>query len=137
MTTEVNMTWFSPWEQGYVQLEVELTAAYNAFQLSQRCLKDHELKLREDLCALELDLIPIRYLSNQSNVKSHIVKKQHHCLDWIPHTDTYILIQKSTCRPESAILQHVSWEPESKLPSCPCLSSILSTLLIRLGQQTM
>ena len=80
MTTEVNMTWFSPWEQGYVQLEVELTAAYNVFQLSQRHLMDHELRLREDVRTLELDLIPIRYLSSQSNVKSHIVKKQHHSL---------------------------------------------------------
>ena len=69
--------------------------------------------------ALELDLIPIRYLSSQSNEKSHIVKKQHHSLGWIPHTDTYVLIQNSTCPPEAAILQHVSWEPESKLSNLP------------------
>ena len=52
-------------------------------------------------------------------MKSHVVKKQHHCLGWIPHTDTYVLIQNSTCPPEAAILQHVSWEPESKLSNLP------------------
>ena len=80
---------------GYVELELELKAKYNAFQHSQRRLMDHELKLREDLHALELDLIPIRYLSSQSNVKSNVIKKQNHLLGWIPHTDSYVLIQNS------------------------------------------
>ena len=52
-------------------------------------------------------------------MKSHVFKKQHHSLGWIPHTDTYVLIQNSTCPPESAILQHASWEPESKLSNLP------------------
>ena len=55
LTIEAKMTWFSPWEQGYVELELELNAKYNAFQRSQRRLQEHELQLREDMRALELD----------------------------------------------------------------------------------
>ena len=119
LTTEADMTWFAPWEQDYVRLEGKLNAATNAFNNAQTRLMNHELQLREDLRALELDFIPIRYLSSQSNVKSHIVKKQNHSLDWITHDDKYILIQNSTCPPESVVLQHVSWEPESKLSNLP------------------
>ena len=47
----------------------------------------------DELKELELDYIAIRYLSTQSNVKGHIIKKQNHSLGWIPHQDTYLLIQ--------------------------------------------
>ena len=75
LTTEADMTWFAPWEQDYVRLEGKLHAATNAFNNAQTRLMNHELQLREDLRDLELDFIPIRYLSSQSNVKSPIVKK--------------------------------------------------------------
>ena len=49
----------------------------------------HELQVRDNLKKLELDYLPIRYISNQSNVKGHIIKKQNHSLGWIPHEDSY------------------------------------------------
>ena len=64
-------------------------------------------------------MIPIRYLSTQSNVKNGIIKKQNHVLGWIPHTDSYVMIQNSHCPSEPTILLQTSWEPESKLSNLP------------------
>ena len=67
------MHFLPTWTQGYVELELELNANYNAFQQSYTRLQEHEQHLRENLRALEQDLIPIRYLSTQSNVKSSVI----------------------------------------------------------------
>ena len=63
LTTEAKMHFLPTWTQGYVELELELNANYNAFQQSQTRLQEHKQHWRENLRALELDLIPIRYLS--------------------------------------------------------------------------
>ena len=76
LTTEAKMHFLPTWTQGYVELELELNANYNAFQQSHLCLQDHEQGIRENLHALEQDLIPIRYLSTQSNVKSSVIKNK-------------------------------------------------------------
>ena len=63
--------------------------------------------------------VPIRYISNQSNVKGHIIKKQNHVLGWIPHEDRYLVIQNTSCLNETEILRHISYEPESQLSNLP------------------
>ena len=78
-----------------------------------------EMWISDDLRKLELDYLPIRYIMNQSFVKGHIIKKQNHSLGWIPHEDSYQLIQNATCPSETDILRDVSYEPESKLSNLP------------------
>ena len=79
----------------------------------------HELQIRDELRNLELDYLPIRYISNQSNVKGHISKKQNHSLGGILHEDGYQLIQNTNCPSKTEILRHVSYEPESQLSNLP------------------
>ena len=55
----------------------------------------------------------------QSNLKSHIIKKQHYSLGWIPHEDSYQLIQNHTVPPQDEIFRHISFEPESQMTNLP------------------
>ena len=70
-------------------MERKLDASSLAHQVAQQRLSEREIQVMDELKELELDYIAIRYLSSQSNVKGHIIKKQNHSLGWIPHQDTY------------------------------------------------
>ena len=76
LVTQAKMRLLPQHSQPYVELELELNANYNAYQQSHLRLQDHEQSLRENLHDLEQDLIPIRYLSTQSNVKNGIIKNK-------------------------------------------------------------
>ena len=88
LTSHAEMSLFSTHTFEYTHMERKLEASSTAHQIAQQRLMTHELQVRDDLRKLELDYLPIRYISNQSNVKGHIIKKQNHSLGWIPHQDT-------------------------------------------------
>ena len=90
------MSWFAPHSFDYTHMERKLEASSTAHQIAQQRILERENQIRDDLKALELNYIAIRYLSNQSNVKGHIIKKQYHALGWVPHEDTYQLLQNSS-----------------------------------------
>ena len=119
LTTQAEMTWWLPNEREYVQLERRLDAQSQAYQTAYDRLMNHKIQIRDELRDLERDYVPIRYISNQSNVKGHIIKKQNHVLGWIPHEDRYLVIQNTSCPNETEILRHISWEPESQLSNLP------------------
>ena len=75
----------------------------------------HEMQIRGQLRNLELDFLPIRFVSNQSNVKGQIIKKQNYCLGWIAQDDTYVMLQNTTCPSECEVLRHISYEPGCNL----------------------
>ena len=119
LVTQAKMRLLAPNSQPYVEYELELNANRHAFEQSNQRLQNHEQSLREKLDDLEQDLTPIRYLSIQSNVKNAVIRKQNQLLGWIPHTDSYVMIQNSTCPSDPTVLLQTSWEPESKLSNLP------------------
>ena len=96
LTTQAEMTWWLPNEREYVQLERRLQAQTQAYQTAYDRLMNHEIQIQDKLRDLERDYVPIRYISNQLNVKGHIIKKQNHVLGWIPHEYRYLFIQNTT-----------------------------------------
>ena len=68
---------------------------------------------------LELDFRPIRLISNQSNVKGLIIKKQNYCLGWLHQDDRYVLLQNTSCPSESEVLRRISYEPDCNLSNLP------------------
>ena len=119
LTSQADMGWFPAHSVEYTHMETKLDAQSAAFQIAQGRLMNHEIQIRDDLRNLELDYLPIRYISNQSNVKGHIIKKQNYSLGCIPHEDSYQLIQNTNCPSETEVLRHVSYEPESQLSNWP------------------
>ena len=91
LTSQADMGWFPAHSVEYIHMETKLDAQSAAFQIAQQRLMTLELQIRDELRNLELDYLPIRYISNQSNVKGHIIKNQNHSLGWIPHEDGYQL----------------------------------------------
>ena len=83
----------------YAQLESKIWSAQDSFQLSMQRLDQNELKLRQELTAIENNFHPIRLLSTQSNQKNLICPKQNSYLGWVPHLDSYQLIQTTKVPP--------------------------------------
>ena len=92
-----------------------LIASTQAHTHAQGRLMQHEMEIRGHLHNLELDFHPICFISNQSNVKGQIFKKQNYCLGWIAQDDTYVMLQNTTCPSESEVLRHISYEPGCNL----------------------
>ena len=82
-------------------------------------LLQSETALRQELVALELDYAPIRLLSTQSNQKNLVIPKDNTSLGWIPHTDSYQLIQLDTPPKKDVVFRHVAYEPETSLTNLP------------------
>ena len=119
LTTQAKMTWFSSNEREYAQLERRLQVQTQAYQTAYDRLRHHEIQILDQTRDLERDYVPKRYVSNQSNMKGHIIKKQNLVLGWIPHEDRYLVIQNTTCPNEPEICRHISWEPETQLTNLP------------------
>ena len=107
LTTQAEMSWYSSNEREYALLERRLQAQTQAHQTAYDRLRHHEIQILD----LERDYVPIRYVSNQSKQKGHIIKKQH--------LDRYLVIQNTTCPNEPEIIRHISWEPETQLTNLP------------------
>ena len=84
-----------------------------------RRLTSAENEISHELALIERNYIPIRLLSNQSNQKNLICPKNNSFLGWIPHLDSYQLIQNVKPPPKEEIFRHCSYEPESKLTNLP------------------
>ena len=84
----------------------------------QRLLQN-EIQLRLDLTTIERNVHPIRLLSTQSNQKNQTIQKQNSFLGWIPHEDSYQLIQNTKVPPNDKIFLHISFEPESQMTNLP------------------
>ena len=82
-------------------------------------LDQNELKLRQELTAIENNFHPIRLLSTQSNQKNLICPKQNSYLGWVPHLDSYQLIQTTKVPPSEEIFRHISFEPETQMTNLP------------------
>ena len=108
LTSQADMSWYPAHSIEYTHIETKLDAQSAAFQIAKDRLMNHEIQIRDELQNLELDYLPIRYISNQSNVKGHIIKKQNHSLGGIPREDRYLLIQNTNCLNETEILRHVT-----------------------------
>lgn len=103
----------------YAQLESKIQAAQDSFQLSMDRLNQNELKLRQELTSIENNFHPIRLLSTQSNQKNLICPKQNSYLGWVPHLDSYQLIQTTKVPPSEEIFRHISFEPETQMTNLP------------------
>jgi hypothetical protein len=88
-------------------------------QNSLHRLSQNEHQLRQDLTAIERDFHPIRLLSTQSNQKNLICPKQNSYLGWVPHLDSYQLIQNTKVPPHEEIFRHISFEPETQMTNLP------------------
>jgi hypothetical protein len=102
-----------------VRLGSQIDAAQDAYASSMRRLQQSENVLRQELTVIERNYIPIRVLSNQSNQKNLICPKNNSSLGWIPHLDSYQLIQNVKPPPKEEIFRHISFEPESQLTNLP------------------
>ena len=69
------MSMFAPNTFEFTQMERKLEAASPAYQIAQQRLTSNELQVRNDLKTIEQNFHPIRFISNQSNIKGHIIKK--------------------------------------------------------------
>ena len=103
----------------YAQLEARIRSASESCQNSIQRLAVSERQLRQDLAIIETNFHPIRLLSTQSNQKNLICPKQNSYLGWIPHLDSYQLIQNTKVPPHEEIFRHISFEPETQLTNLP------------------
>ena len=78
-------------------------------------LSQNELQLRQELATIERNFHPIRLLSTQSNQKNLTINKQNSYLGWIPHEDSYQLIQNTKVPPN----EDISFEPETQMTNLP------------------
>ena len=113
------MSWFLPNDAQYAHMDRRPVASTQAHTHAQGRLMQHEMEIRGHLHNLELDFHPIRFVSNQSNVKGQIIKKQNYCLGWIAQDDTYVMLQNTTCPSESEVLRHISYKPGCNLSNLP------------------
>ena len=103
----------------HARFSSQISAAQAAYISSMRRLQLAENKILHELALIERNYIPIRLLSNQSNQKNLICPKNNAFLGWIPHLDSYQLIQNVKPPPKEEIFRHCSYEPESKLTNLP------------------
>jgi hypothetical protein len=103
----------------YAQFSSKIASAEAAYISSMRRLTSAENEISHELALIERNYIPIRLLSNQSNQKNLICPKNNSFLGWIPHLDSYQLIQNVKPPPKEEIFRHCSYEPESKLTNLP------------------
>ena len=115
LTTQVEMPFFRPTDAQFVHMNRRLHAMTQAHQNAQGRLLAQKFETRQQLQDLKLDFHPIRYISNQSNIKGLIIKKQNYCLGWLPQNDRYVLLQNTSCPSESEVLRHISYEPGCNL----------------------
>ena len=78
--------------------------AHEACSNSIQRLHQTEGQLQRDLAVIERNFHPIRLLSTQSNQKNLICPKQNSYLGWMPHLDSYQLIQNTKTPPHEEIL---------------------------------
>ena len=64
LTTQAEMTWWLPNTREHTQLERKLDAQSQAYQTAYDRLMNHEIQIRDELRNLEVDYVPIRYISN-------------------------------------------------------------------------
>ena len=112
LTFRRELTLHRPHSFEYAQLEARSQSAYDSCQNSLQRLSQTESQLRQDLATIERNFHPIRLLSTQSNQKNLICPKQNSYLGWIPHLDSYQLIQNTKVPPHEEIFRHISFEPE-------------------------
>ena len=79
------MSRFLPNDAEYAHMDRKLNASTQAHTFAQGRLMQHEMDIRGQLHNLELDFHPIRFVSNQSNVKGQIIKKTE-LLSWLDCT---------------------------------------------------
>ena len=103
----------------HAQFSSKIASAEAAYISSMRRLTSAENEISHELALIERNYIPIRLLSNQSNQKNLICPKNNSFLGWIPHLDSYQLIQNVKPPPKEEIFRHCSYEPESKLTNLP------------------
>ena len=104
LTTQAKMSWFLPNDAEYAHMDWKLDAITQAHTFAQGRLMQHEMQIREQLRNLELDFLPIRFVSNQSNVKGQIIEKT----ELLSQDDTCVMLQNITCPSESEVLGHIS-----------------------------
>ena len=112
-------TLYDPNSIEFARLASQVSAAQSSYLSSMTRLRTAENETSHDLTLLERDYIPIRLLSNQSNQKNLICPTNNSFLGWIPHLDTYKLIQNVKPPPKEEIFRHISYEPESQLSNLP------------------
>ena len=103
----------------YAQFSSKIASAEAAYISSMHRLTSAVNEISHELALIERNYIPIRLLSNQSNQKNLICPKNNSFLGWIPHLDSYQLIQNVKPPPKEEIFRHWSYEPESKLTNLP------------------
>ena len=111
-------TLYDPNSIEFARLASQVSAAQSSYLSSMTRLVAAENETSHDL-TLEHDYIPIRLLSNQLNQKNLICPTNNSFLGWIPHLDTYKLIQNVKPPPKEEIFRHISYEPESQLSNLP------------------
>ena len=103
----------------FAQFNSKIISAESAYVSSMQRLTTSVNEIAHELALIERNYIPIRLLSNQSNQKNLICPKNNSFLGWIPHLDSYQLIQNVKAPPKEEIFRHCSYEPESKLTNLP------------------
>ena len=79
LTSQADMSWYPAHSIEYTHIETKLDAQSAAFQIAKDRLMNHEIQIRDELRNLELDFLPIRYISNQSNVRGTSLKSKITC----------------------------------------------------------
>jgi hypothetical protein len=77
----------------YAQFSSKIASAEAAFISLMHRLTSAVNEISHELALIERNYIPIRLLSNQSNQTNLICPKNNSFLGWIPHLDSYQLIQ--------------------------------------------
>ena len=103
----------------HARLQAQINSAHEACSNSIQRLHQTEGQLRRDLAVIERNFHPIRLLSTQSNQKNLICPKQNSYLGWMPHLDSYQLIQNTKTPPHEEIFRHISFEPETQMTNLP------------------
>jgi hypothetical protein len=124
---------YSPNSFEYAQFSSKIASAEAAYLSSMRRLTSAEDVVSHELTLIERNYIPIRLLSNQSNQKNLICPTNNSFLGWIPHLDSYQLIQNVKPPPKEEIFRHCSYEPESKLTNLPLSIFNIITFADKIG----
>ena len=117
----------------YAQFSAKISSAESAYLSSLRRLNKAQDEVSHELSMIERNYIPIRLLSNQSNQKNLICPSNNSLLGWIPHLDSYQLIQNTKPPPKEEIFRHCSYEPESKLTNLPLSMFNIITFADKIG----
>ena len=119
-------------ERNMLEAEIRIEIRECNERLQDNRAQIEELKAKKN--AVQQEIRMMQTLPTSSTIQRNLILYQNHSVrGWLPSKENYVLLQNNRAPPDTEILKHICYEPETNLTNLPLSMSRLKTYSETIG----